>query len=535
MPAVNTYSRADVAVLNIRLTPIKKQPETLLYLVGLSQRYFLGDDVYPTFLHDDDRDIDLFNLISAPNPSKVKTGLRSCAAHEVPLLTDTASQVIDMEDLDVATKSTGTPFAIKKSPLDFDNENPSLPMTKEVSLEEEVAAMRPRLSKKRCRRVNDGVDANAPPKVKNPTDDETPTENVATMEVQDTHSAKSAGSGKSTSSSSMVGSPGGIYQPGWGMTNNCRLDTPDVCQDVVDHIVPPGYFSDLRHMPNAEFLSQYNKNLAQYVAIGSQLRLRLEQEPPHLVIRPLGEQRSANSASIDSSNPSHREERIKAAFKEFKKYKDDRVRKRYSEMDGCVDALSIDFDDELYPYMLTAIAGCRWVIRHGLRLAIMKCAESIELRQAFANVMSVGIAKGMSEGTPRAERSEVPNNGSTEGFKGCSIEVIMASLHLESDSEEDAPKWIRDLRPSISQLKIPVYLEVRDPRNPRAIKEEMLLKEAIAANVSHVKKKKRRRVVCRIHGVGFTHHARFDGVPVSVPIDAPQGLAILLADATIQT
>ncbi|GJY61485.1 hypothetical protein Tco_0462142 [Tanacetum coccineum] len=48
--------------------------------------------------------------------------------------------------------------------------------------------------------------------------------------------------------------------------------------------------------------------------------------------------------------------------------------------------------------MLTAIAGRRWVIGHGLRLAVLKCAESIELRQAFANVVSPGIAKGFCDG-----------------------------------------------------------------------------------------------------------------------------------------
>nr|GFD52098.1 hypothetical protein [Tanacetum cinerariifolium] len=51
--------------------------------------------------------MDLFNLINAPNPSKVKTGLRPCAIHEVLLLTATASRVIDMEDLDAATESSG--------------------------------------------------------------------------------------------------------------------------------------------------------------------------------------------------------------------------------------------------------------------------------------------------------------------------------------------------------------------------------------------------------------------------------------------
>nr|GFB04326.1 hypothetical protein [Tanacetum cinerariifolium] len=58
----------------------------------------------------------------------------------------------------------------------------------------------------------------------------------------------------------------------------------------------------------------------------------------------------------------------------------------------------IDFDEELYPHMLTAIAGRRWVIGHGLRLAVMKCAESTKLRRVFTDVVSAGIAKGMSEG-----------------------------------------------------------------------------------------------------------------------------------------
>nr|GEU85269.1 hypothetical protein [Tanacetum cinerariifolium] len=84
--------------------------------------------------------------------------------------------------------------------------------------------------------------------------------------------AKDPDSKKSTSFTSMVGSPGSIYQPGWGVTNNCRLDTPATCQDMVDHIVPPLYFSELRHLPNDEFLNQYNTTLVRQVAMGSQLR-----------------------------------------------------------------------------------------------------------------------------------------------------------------------------------------------------------------------------------------------------------------------
>ncbi|GKB75374.1 hypothetical protein Tco_0942269, partial [Tanacetum coccineum] len=51
------------------------------------------------------------------------------------------------------------------------------------------------------------------------------------------------------------------------------------------------------------------------------------------------------------------EEKIKAAFEEFKKYEDARVEQRCAEMDA------------------------RWVIGHGIRLAVMKCVESTKLRQ----------------------------------------------------------------------------------------------------------------------------------------------------------
>ncbi|GJZ50013.1 hypothetical protein Tco_0604203 [Tanacetum coccineum] len=136
----------------------------------------------------------------------------------------------------------------------------------ETGMDEEVATIGPPVNKRRkqmrLKRVNDEAEANAPPKgaptvaksVSDPdplsytkpqpssrvTATEIPTEYVATTEVNVQLSVGSPESGKSTSVSSVVGSPGGIYQPGWGVTNDCRLDTPDACQDMVDHIVPPG-------------------------------------------------------------------------------------------------------------------------------------------------------------------------------------------------------------------------------------------------------------------------------------------------------
>ncbi|GKG47380.1 hypothetical protein Tco_0506865, partial [Tanacetum coccineum] len=90
--------------------------------------------------------------------------------------------------------------------------------------------------------------------------------------------------------------------------------------------------------------------MARQVAMGSQLRLRFEQD-----VRLL-KKATSKIAKQDHKVQATGEERIKAAFEEFKKYEDDRVNFRYAEMDARLDALSIDFNKELYPHMLTAIA-----------------------------------------------------------------------------------------------------------------------------------------------------------------------------------
>nr|GFB39007.1 hypothetical protein [Tanacetum cinerariifolium] len=230
---------------------------------------------------------------------------------------------------------------------------------------------------------------------------------------------------------------------------------------------------------------------------------------------------------------------LQAAFEDYKRQQDQMVEQRCAEMDARLDALSIDFDEELYPHMLIAIVGRRWVIGHGLRLAMMKCAESLEMRQAFSDVSLEAYDPEAEAKFAAALQSlkdlKYPLLDQLEGLRDAPMDVIMASLYLEDDTREDAPQFIRDLRPSSSQLTIPVYPEVRDPRNPWACKEEIGLADAIMANISRAEQKKRSRIVCRTHGVGSAHHARSDRVPVSAPIVVPQGLALLLVDAATQT
>ncbi|GKB71703.1 hypothetical protein Tco_0933115, partial [Tanacetum coccineum] len=481
------------------------------------------------------RHMDLFNLISAPNPTKVKTGTRPRAAHE-------ALDFSNEDPPQTITERGGTEDLVQ------DKVAYEIPPTRnasttrvalETGLEEEVAAMVPLVNKGRRKRASTGLDAGSilsTPAAQDPSTatksvsdpellsyakpqpdpeqdmaqsskeaaTEIPTEKVATTEVNIQFSVRSPKSERSTSVPSVVWSPKGIYQPGWGVTNDCRLDTPYACQDMVDHIVPPRskiakrdhriqvreeeikkFDQEIQSLRAVELevnsLQNRTKNLKTLLEAEVDMKkaaeaknAELAKELDSLCVQFSDLQVSNNQLAEQVLNLQAQvtgEEKIKAAFEEFKKYEDDKVEQRCAEMGARLDKLSVDFDEELYPHMLTAIAGRRWVIGHGLRLSVMKCAESSEIRQAFADVVSARLAKGMTEGLkygiehgkagrdladieaydPEANSKLVkalqdlkdlkyPMMDQLERLKDAPMELIMASLHLESDTGEDAPQ-----------------------------------------------------------------------------------------------
>nr|GEZ98024.1 putative transposase (putative), gypsy type [Tanacetum cinerariifolium] len=510
--------------------------------------------------------MELFSLIRAPNPTKVKTGSRPRAPHELPLLTLTAPRVIKIDEPAAATDSSGVPSTIKRSPLDFAHEAEvsgketaalempppeDVPVTTAPGTDQavETVAVEPSAVRESRKRGYEGIDANAPPKSLRrdhadlrPSGSSRGGKSLAAMQlylafnvfmsegspsdvsdpdplafadapsphpadvVQSSQGVAVAGDPESenVSSPAEVGSPGSIYRPEWGVTNGSLLNTLEAYQDLVDHTAPPGYFFELRHMHNEDFLGQYNINLARQVAMGSQLRLRIQARESEiknleaLLETEAGIKRDAEEKSVGLSQElermlaqfselqvSHKrlsqqvdalqqqvsgKETLKAAFEDYKRQQDQTVEQQCAEMDVCLDALSVDFDEELYSHMLIAIAGRRWVIRHRLRLAMMKCAESLEMRQAFADVVSAWVAKGMSEGLkhgvehgyaqrtvesleaydPEAKAKfsialqslkdlKYPLLDQLEGLKDAPMDVIMAALYLESDTEGDAP------------------------------------------------------------------------------------------------
>ncbi|GKB07680.1 hypothetical protein Tco_0835964 [Tanacetum coccineum] len=398
MPLEGMYSVEDVAILNTRRTPIQKTTRN------------------PVMLK-----MDLFNLISAPNPAVIKTGTRPRTAHEVPLLTVIASRQIDMDEPAATSESSGAPSTIERSPLDFSNENPSEQINEgdgaedqgpetmasvvppagpsstmgaapNIVEEEETAADAPLVSKRRRKRANEESNANAPRKVlrkdfdaSHPTQSTVGGKSLASIRLGASSTVSAPASqetpaGRPTSPT-MVVSPGSIYQPEWGVTNGYRLDTPSSCQELVDHLLASG--DGISAAVTA--MEGEKKNLETLLEAEADIRKAVEAKNAELV---------------------KEMESLHAQFTELQ-YKDERVSAQCAEMDSRLDAFSIDFDEELYLHMLTVIVGRRWVIGHDLRLAMLKCAESLELKQTFANVVSIGITKGFCDGLKyRVEQGE---------------------------------------------------------------------------------------------------------------------------------
>nr|GEY01798.1 hypothetical protein [Tanacetum cinerariifolium] len=349
MPVNGTYSIEAVRALDTHRTPIQKQPK----INGPIQ------------------------FDSCPKSYKGKDWEPPSCPYEVPLLTLTASWVIEMDEPAVATDSSGVPSAIEKSPLDFAHEDGAsdqgtaaleMPPPEDVPAnaapgvgqDEEAVVTEPSVVRESHKRGHDGVDANSPTK-------------SLRRDYTDLRPSGSSHGGKSLAATQLClasnvfvseGAPANVSDP-----------------DLLSYAVAPSHHPvDVAQSSQgiAAVGDPESKNVSSPVEVGS---------PGSVSHGELSQQVASLKEQVSG------EEKLKAAFEEFKRYEDEWVERWCAKLDARPDALSIDFDEELYLHMLTAIAGYGWVVGYGLRLAMMKCAESLEMRQAFADMVSARVVK----------------------------------------------------------------------------------------------------------------------------------------------
>ncbi|GKE67140.1 hypothetical protein Tco_1521301, partial [Tanacetum coccineum] len=131
---------------------------------------------------------------------------------------------------------------------------------------------------------------------------------------------------------------------------------------------------------------------------------------------------------------------------EFKSVQDAAARRldeRVAEMKGRIADVKRDMNDHLYPHMFTAIARRLWVIGHGLRLAVYKCAPSVECAQHGKEGRSLAQIEAYD---PEIEAKFVvvvsefknisfPLLDELEGLRDSPLAPIMSALTLKDDHE----------------------------------------------------------------------------------------------------
>ncbi|GKC42841.1 hypothetical protein Tco_1060563 [Tanacetum coccineum] len=197
-----------------------------------------------------------------------------------------------------------------------------------------------------------------------------------------------------------------VYVPNWNVTNNAWIDNPITCQNLLDH-----------------------KSEAEVVEV---IEIRKHVYDLEAMV----------------------------AIKVGKDAAERHFLKRAATLDAHIADVRRDMDNNLYPHMLTAIAGRRWVVRHGIRLAVHKCVCSVECRSALGRVISMAIHKGIQQGLEagvvhgKASRSLTPIEACDPEIEGKYVATV-----AEFEGNTDATPEFSWFQPSLDQVTTPIYFE----------------------------------------------------------------------------
>ncbi|GKA32354.1 hypothetical protein Tco_0718721, partial [Tanacetum coccineum] len=298
-----------------------------------------------------------------------------------------------------------------------------------------------------------------------------------------------------------------IYVPNWDVTNNARMDDPIMCRNLVNHVPPPGYWASLYNLNDEEFLDWVNLNSTQYVYMVFEFCLRYEHE---IIVREKLEKKFVDrkaedeaagvvevckkvselettfavrteelaSFSVQNAELSGQVEGEAKLKERFMAVQDDAIwclTDCSCALDARLSELSCQVDFELYPHMLTAIAGRRCVISHGLRLAFMKCCGSVEYQTALGKVVTLainqeaydpGVQARYEEAVKEFENISLPFLARLKSYKDAPLERIMASLYLEGfpSPNDETPDFYK-LQPVLKQALEASYARAQKHRH----------------------------------------------------------------------
>nr|GEY67300.1 hypothetical protein [Tanacetum cinerariifolium] len=173
------------------------------------------------------------------------------------------------------------------------------------------------------------------------------------------------------------------------MTNGSRLDDGRICHDMVDEFAPLKFFASVWRMKHDQLFTKYNVRAARQISLSVEVRMYAEYN-----IREKRRLKSVVKEKDKLLKPKDKEIEILKAHMVLKEAEAAEAIRLRAKASNFV-TMEKSFRDE--PYLLTNIFGHRWLLTHGMELAITKCLHSPEYLSALETAIGKSIEKGMQD------------------------------------------------------------------------------------------------------------------------------------------
>nr|GEV14139.1 hypothetical protein [Tanacetum cinerariifolium] len=309
-------------------------------------------------------------------------------------------------------RSSGTPSTVEKSPLDFSNEDPPLLITERIRTEEQGHD-----------ELSQGILPGNPPYTEVAPEPDLEKETVAMGSLVNKTCRKRGPDEAKANAPPKVLRKDHVASH---LSQKTPVHVEGVCDpDSLSHAKPPPALEQDIAQSSKKAVATKDHDSEKSTSFTSMVG------SPGSIYQPGNHQLSQQVSTLQAQVTG--EERIKATFEEFKKYEDNRV-----------------FTDVVSAGIAKGISER---LKHGVEYEKSKvdlaAIEEYEPEVDTKYVVALHVLKDL----------KYPLVDQLEKLKDAPIDVIMSSLYLESDYGEDTPQWIRELHPSSSQLKTPVYPE----------------------------------------------------------------------------
>ncbi|GKA26256.1 hypothetical protein Tco_0712365 [Tanacetum coccineum] len=326
-----------------------------------------------------------------------------------------------------------------------------------------------------------------------------------------------------------------VYVSRWNVTNGSRLDDNLVCHEMVDEFAPPRMcaeynikekrklksvvddesvllkakdqeIKDLKaqlllkeaeaakaiHLrTEASKFDAIEKSLKDEVRILREYNTTLEEEKSELGEKVADLATSVKVHELETSSAGLQEKvaAYENCMEQLEKFHDDRMKEindKFDKLDADIVGLVLHLEVKFYPHLLTTISGRRWLLTHGVKLAIAKCLNSIEYLSVLGAEIGKAVEKGMQEGlfasithgakgrtltdvaayNPFVEADYLSALQLLQGVKfslteelksnkDASVETIMNLLWLDNDLTEKL--GLTESQPHINQLMVLIH------------------------------------------------------------------------------